>query len=89
MEEEEFKHETEVEEQEEDGPEAVNVISPCEVCCSCCGGSLRDERHLTAAAKKAVEEVELALTYKFVTRIDVLVNVQLFILRDDEIPCGW
>lgn len=43
--------------------------------------SSTDERHLTAA-----EEAEFALTSKFVTRIDVSVGVQLFILRNDEIP---
>lgn len=43
---------------------------------------------MTAAAKKAEEEIELALTSEFLTRIDVSAGVQLFILRDDEIPCG-
>lgn len=50
--------------------------------------SSTDERHLTAAAKKVIEVVELALTCKFVNRIDTSVGVQLFILKDHEIPCG-
>ncbi|KAF2977684.1 hypothetical protein EK904_000291, partial [Melospiza melodia maxima] len=37
-----------------------------------------NERHLTAAAKKAVEEIELALTSKFVTRIDVSVDMMKY-----------
>ncbi|KAL2309372.1 LOW QUALITY PROTEIN: hypothetical protein Nmel_005569 [Mimus melanotis] len=50
--------------------------------------SSTDERQLTTPAKKAIEEVELALTHKFVNRIDTSVDVQLFTLKDHEIPCG-
>ncbi|NXU78097.1 POK18 protein, partial [Oreotrochilus melanogaster] len=50
--------------------------------------SSTDEKQLTSAAKKTLEEVELALAHKFVNRIDPSVGVQLFILKDHEIPCG-
>lgn len=50
--------------------------------------SSTDRRQLTPATKKALEEIESALAQNFFNRIDTSVGVQLFILKDHEIPCG-
>ncbi|NXL84247.1 POK18 protein, partial [Alectura lathami] len=47
-----------------------------------------DKRSFSDAAKQVIETVETALKSKSVARIDLTVCVQLFILKDHEVPYG-